>query len=100
MLVHLPIVILASFSPVKMADSLPKFDIMRECRAEGGSQAVEKRCATDEADARDQLQPQWTQFDLHDRAVCLEATSTDGTPSYVELLTCLEMAQEVRKSSR
>jgi hypothetical protein len=37
MLLHLPIVILATFSPVTVSDTVPKFDIVRECRFEGGS---------------------------------------------------------------
>jgi hypothetical protein len=62
MLAHLPIIILASFPLTTVADSVPKFDIARECRSEGGSQATLEQCAADEAKARDQLQPQWTQF--------------------------------------
>ena len=99
MLAHLPIVILASLPLTPVADSLPKFDIARECRSEGGSQATLDQCAADEANARDQLQPQWTQFSPHDKAVCITETSMDGTPSYVELLTCLEMARDAKKAS-
>jgi hypothetical protein len=40
MLAHLPIIILASFPLTTVADSVPKFDIARECRSEGGSQAT------------------------------------------------------------
>lgn len=99
MLMHLPIVILASLPLAKIADSVPKFDIARECRSEGGTKAVLERCATDEAEARDQLQPQWVQFSAHDKAACISETSMDGTPSYVELLICLEMARDVKKPS-
>ncbi len=99
MLMHLPIVILASLPLTTIADSVPKFDIARECRSEGGTKAVLERCATDEAEARDQLQPQWVQFSAHDKAACISETSMDGTPSYVELLICLEMARDVKKPS-
>jgi hypothetical protein len=75
MLMHLPIVILASLPFTEIADSVPKFDIARECRSEGGSKAVLEKCAADEADARDQLQPQWIQFGPHDKAVCIRETS-------------------------
>jgi hypothetical protein len=100
MLVHLPIVILASLPFIPIADNVPKFDIARECRSEGGSQAVVEQCAADEADARAQLQPQWGQFNAVDKRVCIGETLIDGTPSYVELLTCLEMARDVKKSSK
>ena len=79
------------------AEGVPKFDIARECRSEGGSQAVQKKCADDEQAARDQLQPLWAQSGAADKATCVKETSLDGTPSYVELLTCLEMARDVKK---
>ncbi len=100
MLMHLPIVILASFPLTTVADSAPKFDIARECQAEGGSKATVDRCVEDESQARDQLQPEWIQFSPRDKAVCMGETTGDGTPSYVELLTCLEMARDVKKSSK
>jgi hypothetical protein len=101
MLKHLPIVIfLVALPAVAVADEMPKFDIARECRSEGGTQAVLDRCAQDERQARDQLQPEWGQFSVSDKSQCLKETSIDGTPSYVEFLTCLEMAREVKKSSK
>ena len=32
MFVHLPIVIVATLTPVAVSDTVPKFDIVRECR--------------------------------------------------------------------
>jgi hypothetical protein len=37
MLLHLPVVILATLSPIAVSDTLPKFDVVRECGFEGGS---------------------------------------------------------------
>jgi hypothetical protein len=91
-LAHLPILILASFSLTTVADTVPKFDIAKECRAEGGAQAVLERCVADESKARDELQPLWIQFNHHDKAVCLTETSMDGTPSYVE--SCARLARD------
>ena len=51
MLLHLPIVILTTLSPVAVADTAPTFDIVRECRFEGGSAANVDQCARDEAQA-------------------------------------------------
>jgi hypothetical protein len=100
MLMHLPIVILAALPVAKIADNVPKFDIARECRSEGGSKTVMDRCAADEADARDQLQQQWIGFNAKDKAVCIPETNIDGTPSYVELLICLEMARDAKTLSK
>jgi hypothetical protein len=49
MLLHLPIAILATLSPVAVSDTVPKFDIVRECRFEGGSTVDFDRCSQDEA---------------------------------------------------
>jgi len=100
MLMHLPIVILATLPLTPVADNVPKFDMARECRSEGGAQAVLDRCAADEAAARRQLRPEWGQFSDRDKTGCVQETSIDGTPSYVELLTCLEMARDSKNSSK
>jgi hypothetical protein len=99
MLIHLPIVMLAALPFSKIADNVPNFDIGRECRSEGGSKDMLDQCTADEAHARDQVQSQWVQFSAHDKTVCIRETSMDGSPSYVELLTCLEMARDAKKPS-
>jgi len=87
----------ASLPFIPIADSLPKFDAAAECRSEGGTAAIQQRCAADEAQARDQLSPVWSQSSTAERSSCTQETRMDGTPSYVELLTCLEMDRDVRK---
>jgi hypothetical protein len=96
MLIHLPIIILTSLHPIAIANAVPQFDIMRECQTEGGTKEMEQRCADDEIHARDQLQAEWVQFSPSAKLQCNEETSIDGTPSYVEFLTCLEMERDVR----
>jgi hypothetical protein len=92
MLLHLPIAILATLSPIAVSDAVPKFDIARECSFEGGSTADVARCSRDEAAALRQLQEAWAQYVGADRKACTAETTIDGTASYVELLTCLEIA--------
>lgn len=102
MLTHLPIAILMLLPlshVARVADDIPKFDIARECRSEGGSKAMMDKCAEDEMQARNDLQAQWAQFGASARASCFQETDSDGTPSYVELLTCLEMARDTAKPS-
>ena len=69
-------------------------------RGSAGPKAVLEKCAEDEAKAREELQPQWSQFSAVDKTVCIRETTMDGIPSYVELLTCLEMARDVKKPSK
>jgi len=100
MLAHLPIIILTALHPTAVADTVPKYDFAQECRFEGGTKEMQDRCATDETQARDQLQKEWIQFSASAKTQCnLEATA-DSTPSYVELLTCLEMERDLKKASK
>jgi hypothetical protein len=95
MLLHLPIAILATLSPIAVSDSVPQFDIVRECRYEGGSTAIFEQCSQDETAALAQLRTEWAQFAGTDQKSCMVTTTTGGFASYVELLNCLEMAREV-----
>jgi hypothetical protein len=99
MLLHLPIVIMATFSPILVADTVPTFDIAKECRYEGGSAANVDQCSRDEAAALGQLKTEWVQFVGADKRSCMEVTQIGGFASYVELLTCLEMARDVVSAS-
>jgi hypothetical protein len=93
-LLHLPIAIMATLSPVAVSDKVPKFDIARECRFEGGSTVELDRCSQDEAEPLEQLKANWAQFTGVDKSTCLSAAMVGGLASYVELLTCLEMTRE------
>ena len=82
------------------ADSLPTFDTARNCRAEvayalsiGQSEAA---CVADEQRARNGLTSEWSKFSQANKASCLRETRI-GTPSYVELRTCLEMTRWARQ---
>lgn len=98
MLLHLPIAILATFSPIAVSDTVPKFDTVRECRIEGGPSADLARCSRDEAAALRQLQEAWAQYSGADRKACTTEATIGDFASYVELLTCLEIARDVGNS--
>jgi hypothetical protein len=95
MLLHLPIAIMVTLSPIAVSDSVPQFDIVRECRFEGGSIATFDRCSQDEAAALSELKTKWTKFGSIDQKTCMATTTIGGFASYVDLLTCLEMARDV-----
>jgi hypothetical protein len=100
MLLHLPIAILATLSPVAVSDTVPRFDIVRECRFEGGSTTEIDRCSEDEGAALRELQQAWAQLAGADKKNCLAMTTIGGLASYVELLTCLEMARDVNNANK
>ena len=54
-------------------------------------------CERDENQAYNTLKKQWTGFAAASRERCTMLTRTGGSPSYVELLTCLQTAQDAAK---
>jgi hypothetical protein len=82
------------------ADPVPKFDIAANCKAEvaGGAEILEtlESCINDERQAKDQLALQWARFSKADKTACIHEASIDGTPSYVELQTCLEISADAK----
>jgi hypothetical protein len=59
--------------------------------------AKEKQdCIQSEKEVRDQLVKQWSTFSAADRTSCESEARMGGDSSYTELLTCLEMARDVR----
>jgi hypothetical protein len=98
-LLHLPIVIMATLSPGAVSDTVPKFDIIRECRFEGGSTTEIDRCSEDEGAALRDLQQAWAQFAGADKRSCTVEATTSGFASYVELLTRLEMVRDLNNAN-
>jgi hypothetical protein len=94
MFLHLPIAIMVTLSPIAVSDSVPQFDIVRECGFEGGSRATFDRCSQDETTALSELKKEWAQSGRADQKACMATTTTGGFASYVELLTCLEIAHD------
>jgi hypothetical protein len=54
--------------------------------------AYPERCLRDEAAALGQLKTEWAQSVGAEKRSCMVTTQIGGFASYVELLTCLEMA--------
>ncbi len=84
--------------PIHAADQMPTFDVRPSCRgASAQMDAAMDACLADEERARVQLAAEWAQFPAADKAGCMrEAGNIPGLSSYVELLTCLQIAREVR----
>ena len=55
------------------------------------------RCMKAEQDDREQLKKRWSEFSAWDKKHCVAETQMGGESSYTELITCLEMARDVRK---
>ncbi len=96
MLMHLPIVIAAALPVSPVADTVPQFDVARECRAEVFDQTARKRCIEDDDQARQQLKKEWSTFNASERQLCEKETRMGGASTYAEFLTCLEMSRDTR----
>jgi hypothetical protein len=55
-----------------------------------------KNCLDSEQATRDELVKQWSTFAPPDKVACTNESRMGGDSSYTELLTCLEMARDVR----
>jgi hypothetical protein len=92
-------ILLSSQLIVPIADGVPKFDIARSCKldvAATAGLAVDqsiKSCMNDEQKAKRQLASQWSKFPAAGRASCTSEESIGDTPSYVSLLSCLQLGQ-------
>ena len=65
----------------------------------GQGQDRYRSCVEGENRTRDNLAEQWATFPAADRAYCVAAIR-GFEPTYTELLTCLEMARDVKKLPR
>ncbi len=95
-------VMLVSAHLVLVAQHVPQLDVTSGCRV-AASAAVGARhsmdaCLRDEQRARATLQDQWGAFGETERARCLRLTRLGGPPSYVELLTCLQMDKAAERA--
>jgi hypothetical protein len=95
-------IVLGAQLVVPVADGVPKFDIARSCKLDAAATAglsVDqpiKSCMNDEQKAKQQLASQWSKLPVASRASCASQESIGGTPSYVSLLTCLQLGQWAR----
>jgi hypothetical protein len=79
------------------SDDVPTYSLSPSCRSETVTASSDRSCLRDEQQARDTLQRQWSQFAPADKANCMRVEESAGAPSYVELLTCLQMAAAAKK---
>lgn len=88
------------------ADNVPVINVEPVCQGiaqQGGSSfhdpqiAKEKQdCLDSEKQVREELAKQWSRFPASDKSACIQEATMGGDSSYTELLTCLEMARDVR----
>jgi len=87
------------------SDDIPTLDVNPVCHGiamqgelEAGLQQTSfQQCVQSEAATRDEIKKSWSTFTTADKTHCVALAKTGGESSYTELLTCMEMARDVRK---
>jgi hypothetical protein len=88
-------------SHLVLAADVPKFNAEPSCRAAAATAVMVGRtsenCMEDERNARSLIDKSWADYSSGDKAHCLSLLRSGGGPSYVELLSCLEMSRDARR---
>jgi|SRR4029077_2503036 hypothetical protein len=87
------------------SDDVPTLDVNPVCHGiamqgelEAGLQQTSfQQCVQSEQATRDELKKQWSTFATADKTDCVALAKTGGESSYTELITCMEMARDVRE---
>lgn len=84
----------------KAAEKPPQLEVGRSCDA-AASHGINGRtrdaCMNEENAARSMLNDNWKKFSARQQGRCTDLVHMGGPPSYVELLTCLEVAQQAKE---
>jgi hypothetical protein len=103
-----PAIAIAMIMPAILSarsDDIPTLDVHPVCRGiasqselEAGLQRTNfEQCVQSEQDVRGELKKEWSTFSIADKTHCVSLARTGGESSYTELITCMEMARDVRK---
>ena len=103
-----PVIAIAIMMPAILSarsDDVPTLDVNPVCHGiamqgelEAGLQQTSfQQCVQSEAATRDEIKKSWSTFTTADKTHCVALAKTGGESSYTELLTCMEMARDVRK---
>jgi len=89
------------------SNEIPTLDVRPVCRGIASQSAdpgvgqrnkteAFQQCVESEQAVREQLKQEWSAFSAADKRHCVTLATTGGESSNTELLTCLEMARDVR----
>jgi hypothetical protein len=103
-----PVMAIAMIMPAILSarsDDIPTLDVHPVCRGIASQSELEvglqrtnfEQCLQSEQVVRDEVKKEWSTFSLADKTHCIALAKTGGESSYTELITCMEMARDVRK---
>jgi hypothetical protein len=80
-----------------VADDAPILNMDSTCDAVAAAIIIgrdKQACIKEETEARDLLTKNWSQYRPADKTQCVGMVSKGGPPSYVELISCLEIMKD------
>jgi hypothetical protein len=87
-------------TPNRRGGGPPTLEVGSSCEAAGRGSVVlgrdKKACLGDETTAQDTLKQNWSKYAASDKNECVGMVTTGGPPSYVELLSCVEILRDAR----
>jgi len=90
--------VLGLLTAITRADGPPKLDVGPTCNAAAGYAIADGRnkeaCLADEHAAESTLGQNWSKYKAADKAQCIGTVNVGGPPSYVELLSCIEVLRD------
>jgi hypothetical protein len=85
-------------APAAIAQQVPKLDVGPSCEAAARGAIIlgrdKQACLGDENAAKDTLEKSWSKYNSADKTQCVGLARQGGPPSYVELLSCLEVMRD------
>jgi hypothetical protein len=107
----LAFVVLAALSGsicLARSDEYPTLNVLAVCRGianqsslrEGLGTLTFDQCMQSEQTDRQKMINEWSTFSSVDKKHCIAEATTGGESSYTDLLTCLEMARDVRQEAQ
>jgi opacity protein-like surface antigen len=100
-------VLLMTAALAARSDEVPVLNVSQVCRGiaqqgmdpseTGGPDLAMSQCVASEQEVRGQLVKAWSTFAADDKHHCTLEATTGGEASYTDLITCLEMARDVRR---
>ncbi len=86
-----------------VSDKIPQYDVKSTCRAavdftSGEAGRTVAMCLAGEESAHKEITKEWATIPISDRRHCIDTVGVGGSPSYIELLICLQMARDARVS--
>lgn len=92
--------ILAGDIALAASQEAPVFNVDPNCRAAAREAPTSESmaiCQATEQRAREEIVRQWSEVSAAEKAQCVPLSTLGGTPTYTELLTCIELTREAKR---